>query len=136
MRRLLTAVMIGSVIVAIPLTIVTVVMAGFLAIDTLNGHGNPWTPLMVASGPILVIMPVVAFLSVVIGLPFHFVIRRTRYASDLAYSLAGGIIGFAVLALPFLLDGTYEGAWIAPLGLVSGAATGHAWWRSGVSGRR
>ncbi len=136
MRRFLTAVMIGSAIAAIPLTIVTVVMAGFLAIDTLNGHGNPWTPLMVASGPIFVIVPVVACISVVIGLPFHFAVRRTRYASDLAYSLAGGFVGFAVLALPFLLDGTYEGAWIAPLGFVSGAATGHAWWRSGLSGSR
>lgn len=136
MRRLFTAVMIGSAVVAIPLTIVTIVMAGFLAIDAWNGHGNLWTPLMVAPGPIVIIVPVVASVSVVIGLPVHLAIRRTRYAGDLAYSLAGGLIGLALPALPFLLDGTYEGAWIALLGLVSGAATGHAWWRSGARDER
>lgn len=133
MRRLLHSILIGSAVVGIPLTIATVVLAGFLAVDTVNGHGNPWTPLMVASGPILVIVPVVACISLVIGLPFHFVIRRTRYAGDLSYSLAGGIVGLAVCVLPFLLDGNYEVVWMAPLGLVSGVATGHAWWRSGAS---
>ncbi|WP_062213125.1 hypothetical protein [Aureimonas sp. AU12] len=133
MRRLLHSILIGSTVVGIPLTIATVVLAGFLAVDTVNGHGNPWTPLMVASGPILVIVPIVACISLVIGLPFHFVIRRTRYAGDLSYSLAGGIVGLAVCVLPFLLDGNYEGVWMAPLGLVGGVATGHSWWRSGAS---
>ena len=129
MNRVLKAVLVGSAVVAGPLTLVSGFIAVLHGIDQWNRGDSLWSAVAIASMPVAIVVPIVALATVLIGLPIDAVLRNRRQAGDLAYSAAGGLVGFALPALPMLIDRTVDTFWMALLGLVGGAVTGHVWWK-------
>ncbi len=129
-RRLAIAVLVGSAVPVVPLTLFSVAAAALYAMDRWDRDGAVWTMLSLVFLPSLVTVPIVAAASVIVGLPIHSHLVRTGRAGDLAYSLAGGLVGFALPMALVLWDGSADNLMLPMLGLVSGAATGHAWWKA------
>ena len=130
LKRLAIAILIGSAVPVVPLTLFSLSVAVMYAVDMLDRGEGIWSSLHLVLLPSLVTVPIVATATVFIGLPIHLMLVRTGYAGDLAYSLAGAVTGFALPMLLFVMDGSVDGLELPMLGLVSGAATGHAWWKA------
>lgn len=128
-KRLAVAVLVGSAVPVVPLTLFSAVVAVMSALDAVDRGRSLWPALRILVLPSIVAVPIVAAATVVLGLPIHMLLVRTRRASDLGYSLAGGGVGLALPMTLLALTGSTDDIVLPALGLVSGAATGHAWWR-------
>lgn len=129
-RRFLIAALIGSAVSVMPMTLFTIAIAGMSILDALDRGKSIWPAIYIVFLPSMVVVPIVTTAMVLVGLPIHWLLIRTHKASDLAYSLAGGLIGFALPMLFVVIDRSANGFSLPMFGLVSGAATGHAWWRA------
>ncbi len=129
-RRFLIAALIGSAVSVVPVTLFTIVIAGMYILDALNHGKGIWPAIYIVFLPSVVVVPIVTVAMVLVGLPVHWLLIRTHRASDAAYSLAGGLVGFAISLVLVVISGSENGFSLTMLGLASGAATGHAWWRA------
>lgn len=119
---------------AVPLTLFSIAVAGMYLADALNHGDGIWPSVYIILLPSMIAVPIVTVVTVLFGLPVHWMLVRRRWASNLAYSLAGGVVGFALPMSLVVLDGSVDNLALPMLGLVSGAATGHAWWRGRTFG--
>ncbi|WP_139274824.1 hypothetical protein [Rhizobium sp. NFR03] len=116
------------------MTFFTIAIAGMYVSDGLEHGKSIWPAVHIIFLPSIVVVPIVTGSMAIFGLPVHWLLVRTHRASDLAYSLTGGLIGFALPMLMVLINGSADSSYLAMLGFVSGAATGHAWWRGKPTG--
>ncbi|RZI59978.1 MAG: hypothetical protein EOP14_03070 [Pseudomonas sp.] len=129
-RRFLIAASIGSAVSVVPVTLFTSAIAGMYILDALDQGKRIWPAIYIVLLPSMVAVPIVTVAMVLVGLPVHWLLIRTHRASDLAYSLTGGLVGFAIPMVLVVISGSENGFFLSMLGLLSGAATGHAWWRA------
>lgn len=129
-RRFLIAALIGSAVSVVPMTLFTIAIAGMYILDALNHGKGIWPAVYIVFLPSMVVAPIVTLVMFLVGLPLHWLLIRTHTARDLTYSLAGGLVGFAIPMALVVIDGFANGFSLLMLGLVSGAATGHAWWKA------
>ena len=112
------------------MTLFTIAIASMYLLDALDHGESIWPAVHIVILPSMVVMPIVTLAMVLVGLPVHWLLIRMRRQSDFAYSLAGGLVGFAIPMALVVIDGFTNGFILQMLGLVSGAATGHVWWRT------
>ena len=112
------------------MTLFTIAIASMYILDALDHGKSIWPTVYILILPSMAAVPIVTLAMVLVGLPVHWLLIRIHRQSDLAYSLAGGLVGFAVPVVFVVISGSENGFFLQMLGLVSGAATGHAWWRS------
>lgn len=126
--RFCKAVLAGSfTAAAMPLVFTILFALSSLADGGINGPGSMGASLYLAILPLLLTTPVVLLASILIGLPLTLFLRRSGRESTLAYCTAGGIAGFLIPSVGMLWLDASAGFWIAGLGMVSGAMTGHVW---------
>ncbi|RYD21369.1 MAG: hypothetical protein EOP69_01195 [Spirochaetia bacterium] len=128
-RRFVIAAMIGSAVSVVPMTLFTIAVAGMYVLDAMDHGKDIWPAIYIVILPSIVAVPIVTVAMVLVGLPVHWLLIRTHTESGLAYSLAGGLAGLSIPMVFVVISGSENGFSLSMLGLVSGAATGHAWWR-------
>lgn len=114
----------------VPVTLLTIAIAGIYILDALDHGQGIWPAIYIVFLPSVVAVPILTVAMVLVGLPVHWLLIQTHRASDLAYSLTGGLVGFAIPMVLVVISGSENDFSLPMLGLVSGAATGHAWWRA------
>lgn len=129
-RRFLIAALIGSAVSVVPMTLLTIAIAGMYVLDAMDQGKSIWPAVYIVFLPSMIAVPIVTVAMVLVGLPVHWLLVRTNRASNLAYSLTGGLLGFAIPTVLVMISESENGFFLSILGLVSGAATGHAWWRA------
>lgn len=68
--------------------------------------------------------------ALIIGLPTTAILRRYDMESVTSYVAVGAVCGFLLPIGALLLSGALGGYWTCVFGALSGAVTGHTWWRS------
>ncbi|MEO8455267.1 MAG: hypothetical protein ABI454_08905 [Sphingomicrobium sp.] len=98
--------------------------------EPISGDRHLLADIYLAGLPIWIAFALVLASSIVIGLPFHFLLQKWNTASRERYVLGGTLAGFIVPLIVLLIIGAVAGFWMTLLGAFSGAATALSWSKS------